>query len=403
MSGQTIGQRIQTRRKLSGRSIRNLADEAGISHTTWSRIERGERGADNRVILGDIARALRCSTSELIGQPAEPTTRDEAHLAGHVNSLLAALVDTDLDDEATVPVIAWGALQHEAELLDDLYQNVDFAGVAGRLAPFTRQLHAATVAATGIEERRVGLRMTVLGASRTSRLLRAVGRRAEAYLAGERAQDAAERLEDPVILANAYRTRASDAMGCGSHSRAYKLTTRGLEALAGHMDEEGAAETAGHLHLRSAMALYALHRGSEGDAHLAEAEALAARTGDTDTFGLFFGPTNLAFWRLAIEIDSGDPHDAVHIAQTTNPAAIGSVDRQGAFYLDAARALARLGTREADTSAIRMLATAERIAPQRTRSYPFAKETLRVILERAKRSAVDSRLRGLAERIGVAA
>lgn len=400
---QTIGDRIAARRRLTGKSVRQLAAEAGISHTTWGRIERGERGADNRIILHNIARVLRCSVTDLTGQPAVPGTPSEAKLEASIHDLLAALVDADLDDEPSTAARPWGELQREGDLLDDLYRRADHLGTAARLAVHTREVHAGTVTATRTDDRATGLRMTIIGASRNSRLLRATGHRAEAYLAGERAEQAARELGDPVLLANAYRTRSSDAMGCGSHTRALRLTARGLETLAGQMDLPGAQETAGHLHLRSAMACYALGRSSDGDVHLDAAMALAEATGDTDTFGLYFGPTNVGFWRLAIVVDSGDPADAVQIARETNPAKMGSADRQGAFYIDAARALALMETRDADKAAVRMLLTAERVAPQRLAKTPFAAEALRMILRRARRSDVDPILRGLVERLNVTA
>jgi transcriptional regulator with XRE-family HTH domain len=63
-SDPTIGKRIRDRRQLLGMSVRGAALGAGVSHTTWSRIERGERSADNRFVLARMARALRCPVSD---------------------------------------------------------------------------------------------------------------------------------------------------------------------------------------------------------------------------------------------------------------------------------------------------------------------------------------------------
>ncbi|GAA4908927.1 helix-turn-helix transcriptional regulator [Stackebrandtia albiflava] len=398
----TIGERIKTRRVLAGLSVRRAADLAGIAHTTWSRIERGERGADNRIVLAHMATALRCSVPDLTGSaPGMPATPDEARLAGHITALLSALVETDLNDEATVDAVPLDRLAHDASTMDELRVSGDYAAVAARMPMYARQLHAATVSAVSGPDRETGLRLTVLGSVLAGGILREVGHRAEAYLAGERAHDAATALGDPVMLAAAARSRAAAAMGCGSMARARKLAIAGLAELEGHMDLHGAKEVAGHLHLVTAMSSYGMTDHGTGDTHLAEAEALASSTGDTDTFRMYFGPTNLAFWRLAITVDSGDAREAVRIARSTNAAAIGSVDRQGMFYLDTARALARIGTPDSDAAAVRMMLTAERLTPQRIRAHPFARETLRQIVKRAKRSAIDSKIRGLCERVGV--
>ena len=43
----TVGERIRARRLLRGWSMRYAASRAGVSHATWSRIERGRQpGAD---------------------------------------------------------------------------------------------------------------------------------------------------------------------------------------------------------------------------------------------------------------------------------------------------------------------------------------------------------------------
>ena len=115
--------------------------------------------------------------------------------------------------------------------------------------------------------------------------------------------------------------------------------------------------------------------------------------------GLFFGPTNVNIWRIGIEVDGGDPARALHIAGTTNPATIAGGFRQVFYYADVARAYARL--RGKDREAIRFLLTAERIAPQHFHSSPFARETTRDLLERSRRSAGGTELRGLCERMQV--
>lgn len=72
-----IGQRIRERRTLLGWTIRFAADHAGISHSTWSRIERGTMSADNRFTLAAIAEALRCPISTLTRLP-DPVNRSRS-------------------------------------------------------------------------------------------------------------------------------------------------------------------------------------------------------------------------------------------------------------------------------------------------------------------------------------
>jgi hypothetical protein len=158
-------------------------------------------------------------------------------------------------------------------------------------------------------------------------------------------------------------------------------------------------ETLGTLLLVCAYASRGLKRLDDARAWSAQAAELAERTGETETMGLFFGPTNVNIWRIGIEVDGGDPARAVDIARTTNPATIAANFRQVFYYADVARAYARLPGRDRD--AVRFLLTAERIAPQHFHSSPLARETTRVLLERSRRQAAGAELRGLCERMRV--
>jgi hypothetical protein len=155
----------------------------------------------------------------------------------------------------------------------------------------------------------------------------------------------------------------------------------------------------GSLLLVCAYASRGLRRLDDSRARAGEAADLAGRTGETDTIGLFFGPTNVNIWRVGIEVDGGDPARAVDIARTTNPATITAGFRQVFYYADAARAYARLRGR--DREAVRYLLTAERLAPQHVHTSPLAQETTRALLERSRRQAGGTELRGLGERMRV--
>src|SRR6185312_16336780 len=128
------------------------------------------------------------------------------------------------------------------------------------------------------------------------------------------------------------------------------------------------------LHLVAAMASRARQRLDDSRDWLDEAEVLARRTGETDTMGMFFGPTNVDIWRMSIEAGDGDPVRVVQIARRTDPAAIPAGVRQVFYYADAARALTRIGGR--DREAVRCLLTAERIAPQHVRTSAELADTV---------------------------
>ncbi|GIM96567.1 helix-turn-helix domain-containing protein [Paractinoplanes toevensis] len=385
----TIGERIQARRMLRGWSIRHAASRAGISHATWSRIERGRQAADNRFMLADVAAALECSPAELAGTVVPAA--DRAALAAHaaVHGIRQALIDIDLTEPPSVPAPPIAELARTLALADELRQACDYAGAARLTAGLLRGLHAA---ATGAD-RQPAVRMLVSAAFIASSVLRNLGHPADAWLGAERCRDAASAAGDPVLQGYADYARAGAANSCGSFDRAVTLASRAIDELHGH---SGGAEVVGSLQLLCA---HATRSPDDSRAWTAEAAALAERTGETTTLGLYFGPTNVGIWRIGIEVDRDDPGRAAETARGTELGAIPAGFRQVFYYADTGRALARL---RKDREAIRFLLTAERIAPQHVHTSAVVQETTRSLLERARRQAGGSELRGLCERMRVA-
>lgn len=63
----TIGQRLRKIRYWRGKSLRVVAELAGISESYLSRLERGERQVDRRSVLEALATALEVAPGELTG------------------------------------------------------------------------------------------------------------------------------------------------------------------------------------------------------------------------------------------------------------------------------------------------------------------------------------------------
>ncbi|MEU4242902.1 hypothetical protein [Actinoplanes sp. NPDC026619] len=227
-------------------------------------------------------------------------------------------------------------------------------------------------------------------------MLRNLGHPADAWLGAERCRDAAEAAGDPLLRGYAAFARAGAAMACDSFDRALALAGRAIDDLHGRA---GSAEVVGTLQLLCAYASRGRRNLDDSRTWAAAATELAARTGETATMGLYFGPTNVGIWRIGIEVDGDEPGRAAEVARGTEPAAIAAGFRQVFYYADTARALARL---RKDREAIRFLLTAERIAPQHVHTSAVAQETTRALLERAQRQAGGSELRGLCERMQVA-
>jgi transcriptional regulator with XRE-family HTH domain len=394
-----IGERIRRRRLLKDWSIRKAADRAGISHTELSRIERGLVSVDNRFLLADLATALECSVVDFIGgaDMAElPSDPGVARAAANIGKIRQALMETELTEPPLQPARRTvDELEREADLLMVRRHECRYEVVGDRLPDLLRDAHAHVRG----PDRERALRLMVSATWTADGTVRYFGGFAECWLSAERCREAAEALGDPVLIGLAGYERAHAASGSGAYARGLSIAQRAVDELAGHLGEPGGLEVYGQLVLTAGfMALGAGGQVADGLARVDEAREIAARTGDTDTLGLYFGPTNCEFWAIAMETDGGEPGRAVELARGINPSGTGSRSRQVAFHTDLGRALAHL---KQDAAAVRQLVAAERLAPERVHASPLVRETARAMLDRAKRSAGGAALRGLCERAGV--
>lgn len=418
-----IGDRIRTRRQVRGWSIRHAASRAGLSHATWSRIERGLQAADNRFTLADMAAALECAPADLAGAPVPATDRAAMAAQASVYALRQSLIDADpafpgaapsdpgvasfepaafLESASAGPASADGGspgvagLARTLALADSLRRACDYAGAARLLPDLVRDLHAATAG----PDRTPALRMLCDATFIASSVLRNLGHPGEAWLGAERCHTAALATGDPILPAYAAYARACAAAACGSYERGLTLATRAADDLRPHLNRPGGPEMLGSLQLICAYTSRGARRDDDSRSWCEAAADLATRTGETTTMGMYFGPANVGIWRIGIEADGGDPGHAVQIAGATPIAAIPAGFRQVFYYADTARALTRLRGR--DREAIRFLLTAERIAPQHLHTSAVAQETTRALLDRSRRQAGGTELRGLCERMQVA-
>jgi len=389
-SDPSIGERIQGRRELRGWSIRHSASRAGIAHSTWSRIERGELRTD-RYMIADIAAALECSITDLTGQPYAPSDRqlEAAHIAAE--RLWQTMMALPLDEPPTAGRPASGDLGREAALVRDLYARTDYAGALGRLVDLAPVLHTAAHGPDSAAALTAAVQVYGVGMGALLNL----GHPAYAWLAAQRCIEAAQRLDDPAAIAVAAVNRGRVSAHTGAYGPARTTVDRAADELDRHSEAPTALDVLGFTHLARAHYATGLRDQDAAADHLAEAARLAGRTGETDAWDLQWGPRNVGLWTVAHQIDTGRSGEAVETAAGLDVASLPAV-RTVYFYTDLARALADV---RRDDEAVRMLLAAERVAPQHTRSSAAARETARALLRKARRA---STVQGLCERMGVA-
>ncbi|MFB9415662.1 helix-turn-helix domain-containing protein [Dactylosporangium matsuzakiense] len=385
-----MGQRIRERRELRGWSVRHAASRAGVAHTTWSRVEQGKIRTD-RYMVADFAAALECSVVDITGQPYLPADRklEAAHVAAE--RLWQLMMTLPLDEPASAGREPQSDLVADAALVRDLYARTDYAGALGRLVDLVPVLHTAAHGPASAVALRAAVEVYGVGMGALLNL----GHPAYAYLAAQRCTEAAQRLGDPGALAVAGINRGRVSAHTGAYAAARSTVDRAAAELELHTGSPAAVDVLGFTHLARAHHSTGLRDTATAAAHLAEAAQLAARTGETDAWDLQWGPQNVALWTVSHQIDTGRAGEAVETAARVNAPALPAV-RAVYFYTDLARALTDV---QRGDDAVRMLLTAERVAPQHTRSSSAARETARALLHQARRS---SSVQGLCERMGVA-
>jgi hypothetical protein len=130
---------------------------------------------------------------------------------------------------------------------------------------------------------------------------------------------------------------------------------------------------------------------------LHEAAPLARHVGERNTCWTAFGPTNVAMYAVSVEVESGEAVEGLRLAEKIDHDRSPSIERRVAFLLDQAKGF---GQRRDFASALLLLTTAEREAPEDVRYRPAAHAVLRAVIERGRRS-VSAEASRLAGRVGL--
>jgi hypothetical protein len=219
-----------------------------------------------------------------------------------------------------------------------------------------------------------------------------------ALVVAESAMWAAEEVAEPAMLGVAYFARIRAVC---RYPHAVRLAEQGIELLSGHVGRGPAtASVYGMHHLIAAEVAARAGQHAVALAHLDEAGQVADHTGECAGDGFGFGPTNVGIWRMAILVTLGDGPAALTLPPGFRLDALssGNRHRRAFYFIDRSRALLQGRGRESEAAAA--LYQAEAIAPQQVGVSDEAHVAVRTLLARP-RFGRDSRLRGLANRVGI--
>lgn len=381
-------------RKLSQQVV---ADRAGIDRSYLSKIEAGTSRLDSRSTIDAIARALEVSYADLTGQPVRPDTPELQAAHAAIGRIRTAYLTSDLKDGADVDPRPVNAIALEVDSAAQAWQDCDYATSGRALGKVICELYAH--AAAGHAEALPWLVAALDTASWTCRVL---GHYDLAHALAGRELEAAHHADDPALVgwAQFTRTLMVAAAGAGDgvvRGVARRIAERAIADLAPQATTSERLQVLGMLYLAGAWV--DITAGGDGVDALTEAGRIAERTGEGDAFRLYFGPTNVAIWRIHLAEERREGGRAAEIARQVRPELIKSKARRSMYYRHLGLALAQEPSRESE--AVHALLRAERIAPGKLRLDPLARHTVEHMLSRARANAGGTELLTLARHVGV--
>lgn len=394
------------RRRLSQQEFASLMQRS----LRWVEdLEGGRRQADpNLSVVTEIAARLNVTVDRLLYEPAVLCPADT-----EIEAVRAVLQRHDIitgRTDADAEPVSVAALRRAL-----VYARTGFQ--AGHFAQLGTQIPALLADATRAaehyrgEDQQEACRLLSLSLELTEAAAIKWGDTELAVVAGHRAVAAAERSEDPVIMASAARHLADAMTSHGQAKAAVAFATAAAERLRPELLRRGSLglSVLGMLFLKAALAQAAV---AEADDHspdaaaravpvfLDEADEYAAQLGaDGNELWTSFGATNCGLYRVAAHVQLCAGADAVAVAKEIPAAGLEALPRERRAHLltDRARAETQAGMRE---QAVTTLLQAEALAPEEVRCRPRTKalvEDLRLL----GAGSAEGRLRSLAERCGL--
>jgi hypothetical protein len=217
-------------------------------------------------------------------------------------------------------------------------------------------------------------------------------------LAVERMAWAAGQSDDLLLRPVAAMRRSSAFLATGAWEGGLALLDRaGRDLDDGDPGDGAALSVLGTVHLRAAVMAARGGMASAAWEHAGYAREVADRLGhDTNDYGLLFGPANVSIHEVAIAVELGDADEAVRRGKDLMLPTGLPAERSSHHYIDLSRAWLWQGNTD---RALACVAEADRLAPQRTRYHPMARETVTRLLDLRRR--VPEQLRILAVRMGL--
>ncbi|MFD7688682.1 MULTISPECIES: helix-turn-helix domain-containing protein [Streptomyces] len=411
METQGIGRRVAYWRERRRITQSDFGALMGQSRRWVQDLEGGKRQTDPRLsVLERAAAVLMVPLERLLTDGPALQCIDGVEL----DAIRAALQRHDVltgtaDDDPAAP-LPLGTLHTRLVHARAAFQSGHFASLGSLVPELLVDTNRAAARHDG-DDRLGAFRLLSLTLELTEAAGIKYGDHDLALISGHRAVAAAERSEDPVIMASAARhlTDAMTAQGQAQAAAAFALAaaarlepdlrTRGADGLS----------VLGMLYLKAAMAEATIGASDDRRASAAasavpglldQADEHAEELGaDGNAVWTAFGPTNARLYRVAAHVQLSEGADAVAVAaDIPNPArAALPKERRAHLLTDLARGLTQAGQR---AEAVETLLDAEREAKEEVQCRPRTRQLVEDLRLLGAGSA-EGRLQALAARCGL--
>jgi transcriptional regulator with XRE-family HTH domain len=385
----TIGQRIAHARKFRDLTQAELAARIPCSKSLIAQVERGHKPATPSLIAA-AAKALNADLTELTGQPYR--------IHASIPDIRQALVYWDIPPILGIPPRSLAELSAETERVNRLRMEASYVQLGEILPRLIKELTVHAHGARG-QDQTLAFRLLAEAYTAVDSMAYKLGYMDLFALAVERMSWAAVQADDQLLRPVSAMRRSSVFLANGAFDGGMTLLARASTELERdvHLDDEAALSVFGTVHLRAAIMAARANRSGLAWDSIDHAGEIANRVGhDTRDYGLLFGPTNVGIHGVAVAVELGDADEAIRRGQELRLPDNLPRERSSHHYIDMSRAWLWQG--KAD-KALACVTKAERLAAQRTRYHPMARETVIHLLDHQRR--LPEPLRGIASRMGL--
>ncbi|WP_432158376.1 MULTISPECIES: helix-turn-helix domain-containing protein [unclassified Streptomyces] len=394
-----LGRKIAFHRKRRGLSQKEFAGLLERSEAWVSQVERGVRRIDRMTVLEKVAEVLEVPIAELAAEApiVASVTEGESPGASRLRLVLSSAhsLKATLGRQDTSPDVP--ALRAEVDHAWSLTHQGNYADLAELLEGLVPRLESATRSVPEADRPEL-FRLLAVMYHTCSGALANMGEPEAAWIAVDRAVVAAERANDPLLMAAGEFRLSIVFLGARHFEQAAQASGSAADALRPLADsgQVEAVALRGALTLQRAVAAARLNLADEAYGYLRDARAMAAQVGDgRNDYNTEFGPTNVGLHEVAVAVDLGDAGVALRAAQSVDASGLSS-ERQTRFQIDVARAYAQ---RRQVADAVSALVKARALSSEMVRSLPMVKQLVADLLTMSRPPSED--LRALAGELGV--